>query len=154
VRTRDKATILVLRPRQDDRPTAPDGLPTSHTFFYCDDLARTYDELRARGVDFPQPPVRQSWGWWSMFEDQDGNRFALGPREAARSGAFTGTRTPAPLPPGQEAESMTSSADCPAIELRAARVLVGAHKAAMSLIIDGDPLQARRPFSRPDRYTP
>ena len=83
VRTRDKATILVLRPRQNDRPSAPDGLPTSNIFFYCDDLARTYDELRARGVEFPQPPVQQSWGWWSIFADQEGNRFALGPREAA-----------------------------------------------------------------------
>lgn len=27
-------------------------------------------------------PVRQSWGWWSMFEDEEGNRFALHPREA------------------------------------------------------------------------
>ena len=47
----------------------------------CDDLQRTYEELRARGVKFTQPPVRQSWGWWSMFEDQEGNRFALGPRQ-------------------------------------------------------------------------
>jgi predicted enzyme related to lactoylglutathione lyase len=83
VRTRDRATILVLRPRPGSRPTAPDELPTSNTFFYCADLPRTYAELRARGVAFPQPPVEQSWGWWSMFEDQEGNRFALGPREAA-----------------------------------------------------------------------
>jgi predicted enzyme related to lactoylglutathione lyase len=82
VRTRDKATILVLRPRQGDRPTASEALPTSNIFFYCDDLQRTYDELRARGVDFPQVPVRLSWGWWSMFEDEEGNRFALHPREA------------------------------------------------------------------------
>jgi lactoylglutathione lyase len=83
VRTPDTATMLVLRPRQGDRPTAPDELPTSNIFFYCDDLRRTYDELRARGVEFAQPPVRQSWGWWSMFEDQEGNRFALGPRATA-----------------------------------------------------------------------
>jgi lactoylglutathione lyase len=83
VRSRDRATILVLRPRQGHRPTAPDELPTSTVFFYCDDLPRTYDELRARGVVFPRPPVRQSWGWWSMFEDDEGNRFALGPGEAA-----------------------------------------------------------------------
>jgi lactoylglutathione lyase len=83
VRTPDTATILVLRPRQGDRPTAPDELPTSDTFFYCDDLRRTYDELRARGVEFAQPPVHQSWGWWSMFEDQEGNRFAFGPRATA-----------------------------------------------------------------------
>jgi lactoylglutathione lyase len=82
VRTRDKATNLVLRLRQGDRPTAPEELPTSNVFFYCDDLPRTYDELRACGVEFPQPPVQQSWGWWSMFQDQEGNRFALHPREA------------------------------------------------------------------------
>jgi predicted enzyme related to lactoylglutathione lyase len=83
VRTPDRATILVLRRRQGERPIAPDELPTSNVFFYCDDLPRTYEELRARGVEFPQPPVQQSWGWWSMFEDEEGNRFALGPRESS-----------------------------------------------------------------------
>jgi predicted enzyme related to lactoylglutathione lyase len=82
VRTRDKATILVLLLRQGDRPTAPEERPTSNIFFYCDDLPHTYEELRARGVEFPQPPIEQSWGLWSMFEDQEGNRFALGPRES------------------------------------------------------------------------
>jgi predicted enzyme related to lactoylglutathione lyase len=83
VRTPDRATILVLRRRQGERPIAPDELPTSNVFFYCDDLPRTYEELRARGVEFPQPPVQQRWGWWSMFEDEEGNRFALGPRESS-----------------------------------------------------------------------
>lgn len=82
VRTRDKATVLVLRLRQGEGPTEPEERPTSNVFFYCDELPRTYDELCARGVEFPQPPVQQSWGWWSMFEDQEGNRFALHPREA------------------------------------------------------------------------
>jgi lactoylglutathione lyase len=83
VRTPDRATLLVLRRRQGERPSAPDDLPTSNVFFYCDDLSRTYEELRARGVEFPQPPVQQIWGWWSMFEDQERNRFALGPRESS-----------------------------------------------------------------------
>jgi lactoylglutathione lyase len=82
VRTRDQATRLVLALRQGDRPTAPEELPTSPVFFCCDDLPGTYVELGARGVEFPQPPVQQSWGWWSMFQDQEGNRFALHPREA------------------------------------------------------------------------
>ena len=82
VRPQDGATMLVLALRRGDRPTAPEALPTSNVFFYCDDLPRTYDQLRALGVAFPQPPVRQSWGWWSMFEDEEGNRFALHPREA------------------------------------------------------------------------
>jgi predicted enzyme related to lactoylglutathione lyase len=83
VRTRDKATILVLHVRESERPTAPEDRPTSNIFFYCEDLARAYDELRERGVEFPQPPVHQSWGWWSMFADEEGNRFALGPRESS-----------------------------------------------------------------------
>jgi predicted enzyme related to lactoylglutathione lyase len=70
----------VLRRREGEHPTAPDELPTSNVFFYCDDLAATYEELNTRGVQFPQPPVEQPWGWWSMFEDEEGNRFALGPR--------------------------------------------------------------------------
>ena len=82
MRTRDKAVTLVLSVRRGERPTAPGERPTSNIFFYCDDLAGTYEELRSRGVEFPQPPVEQSWGWWSMFQDQEGNRFALGLRAA------------------------------------------------------------------------
>jgi len=82
VRTPDKAVIVVLSRRNGAPPTASDELPTSNLFFYCDDLGRTYEELRARGVEFPQPPVKQSFGWWSMFQDLDGNRFALIPRSA------------------------------------------------------------------------
>jgi lactoylglutathione lyase len=82
VRTPDKRLVLVLSPRRVNRSSAPDTLPTSNVFFYCDDLAQTYDVLRSRGVEFPQPPVELSFGWWSMFRDQEGNRFALRPREA------------------------------------------------------------------------
>jgi lactoylglutathione lyase len=81
VRTPDKGVILVLSPRRDDRPNASDVLPTSSVFFCCDDLAETYEELRSRGVEFPQPPVELSFGWWSMFHDGEGNRFALHPRD-------------------------------------------------------------------------
>jgi predicted enzyme related to lactoylglutathione lyase len=81
VRTPDKNTNLMLTLRQGELPTAPEMLPTSNIFFYCDDLPQTYEELRARGVEFPQPPDEQSFGWWSMFQDQEGNRFALQPRE-------------------------------------------------------------------------
>jgi lactoylglutathione lyase len=82
VRTPDRALILVLSSRQRDRPSASDQLPTSNVFFYCDDLAETYEALRSRGVEFPQPPVELSFGWWSLFQDQEGNRFALQSREA------------------------------------------------------------------------
>jgi lactoylglutathione lyase len=93
VATPDKGLILVLSPRRDERPSAPDMLPTSNVFFVCDDLAETYRELRSRGVEFPQPPVELSFGWWSLFEDQEGNRFALQPREADVNRAPTGGGT-------------------------------------------------------------
>jgi lactoylglutathione lyase len=84
VRTPDGRLILVLSQRQHDRAAISDMLPTSNVFFCCDDLAETYEELRSNGVRFPQPPVELSFGWWSMFEDLEGNRFALHPREATR----------------------------------------------------------------------
>jgi lactoylglutathione lyase len=87
VRTPDDGLILVLSLRQSERPGASSMLPTSNVFFYCDDLAETYDELRSRGVVFPQPPVELSFGWWSLFKDQEGNRFALHPRERRESRA-------------------------------------------------------------------
>jgi predicted enzyme related to lactoylglutathione lyase len=86
VRTPDTGLILVLSSRRDERPIVPGMSPTSNVFFYCDDLARTYAELRSRGVEFPQPPVDLSFGWWSLFQDQDGNRFALHPRKAVARG--------------------------------------------------------------------
>lgn len=81
VMTPDRGLILVLSPRQREQPSTPEVLPTSNVFFYCDDLVETYEELRARGVEFPQPPVEQSFGWWSLFADEKGNRFALRPGE-------------------------------------------------------------------------
>ena len=81
VRTPDKAVILVLGPRQGERPTVPHpSLPTSNVFFYAEDLQHTYEELRARCVEFPEPPVKQPFGWWSLFQDSEGTRFALVPR--------------------------------------------------------------------------
>lgn len=82
VTTRDGAIVLVLSLRRGGGSTASEELPTSNIFFYCDDLPRTHEELSARGVVFPQPPIEQPWGWWSMFEDLEGNRFALVPRSS------------------------------------------------------------------------
>lgn len=82
VRSPDKATVLVLGRSSigpGDRDAVPEMLPTSNVFFSCDDLEQTYTELRSRGVEFPQSPVKQPFGWWSLFSDPDGNRFALVP---------------------------------------------------------------------------
>jgi predicted enzyme related to lactoylglutathione lyase len=79
VRAPDRGVNLVLNLRAQGAVSegVPDNLPTSNVMFRCDDLQVTYEELRARGVAFPQPPVHQPFGWWSMFNDTDGNRFAL-----------------------------------------------------------------------------
>jgi predicted enzyme related to lactoylglutathione lyase len=82
VRSPDGATVLVLgrsATGPGDRAAVPERLPTSNVTFRCDDLPATYAELTARGVEFPQPPVRQAFGWWSLFADSEGNRFALTP---------------------------------------------------------------------------
>ena len=35
----------------------------SPVLFTCDDIQKTHQELTARGVEFPDPPGRRSWGW-------------------------------------------------------------------------------------------
>jgi len=45
--------------------------------FGCDDVAYTYDKLKAKGVEFISPPTKQPWGTFSTFRDPDGNTFVL-----------------------------------------------------------------------------
>jgi predicted enzyme related to lactoylglutathione lyase len=70
--------VLILSPRAEPEREVPERLPHSPVMFTCDDLAGTHRELAARGVEFPAPPERMHFGWWSMFCDEDGTRFALG----------------------------------------------------------------------------
>jgi predicted enzyme related to lactoylglutathione lyase len=76
----DGGTVLVLTPRpaEQPRPDVTDMLPHSPVFFDCADIEKTYRELSERGVTFPVAPQRQHFGWWSLFEDPDGTRYALG----------------------------------------------------------------------------
>lgn len=72
--------VLVLSRRRPDEPRreVPDRLPHSDIFFACDDIQQTYGELTERSVRFPTPPAEMDFGWWSMFEDNEGTRYALG----------------------------------------------------------------------------
>jgi lactoylglutathione lyase len=76
----DPGPVLVLSPRPpgQPRPQVPERLPHSPLLFESADPERTHRELSARGVRFPVPPERQHFGWWSLFEDPDGTRYALG----------------------------------------------------------------------------
>ncbi|MPZ79145.1 MAG: glyoxalase [Actinophytocola sp.] len=82
VRTPGGNTKLVLSKRRPGWSSGAerDGVPNSPVFFYADDVAATYRELSAKGVTFPEPPSKRFFGWWSMFEDPDGTRYALGQR--------------------------------------------------------------------------
>jgi uncharacterized glyoxalase superfamily protein PhnB len=45
--------------------------------YACDEIEKTYEELKARGVEFEGPPEKQPWGTYAMFKDSEGNRFVL-----------------------------------------------------------------------------
>ena len=46
--------------------------------YQCDDIDKTYDELKKRGVEFEGAPSKQPWGTYAMFKDSEGNQFVLG----------------------------------------------------------------------------
>jgi len=46
--------------------------------FAVDEVEKTYRELSERGVEFVQPPKKESWGTSAIFKDPDGNSFVIG----------------------------------------------------------------------------
>jgi predicted enzyme related to lactoylglutathione lyase len=49
----------------------------SNVVFNCDDIDKTYAELKARGVEFLSEPQKQPWGTFVLFKDQEGTTFCL-----------------------------------------------------------------------------
>jgi catechol 2,3-dioxygenase-like lactoylglutathione lyase family enzyme len=45
--------------------------------FDADDIHKTYEELKARGVEFKGPPSVQSWGTATVLKDNSGSWFSL-----------------------------------------------------------------------------
>ena len=45
--------------------------------FATDNVTKSYDELKARGVKFDGPPQKQPWGTFAIFKDSEGNSFVL-----------------------------------------------------------------------------
>lgn len=77
--------VVVLSTRHPQKPRPgetgiPETLPTSSIMWVADDLQKTHQEMTGRGVTFTQEPAKLDFGWWSMFVDSEGNRFALVPR--------------------------------------------------------------------------
>jgi lactoylglutathione lyase len=70
------ATLILFSPRFDESQLGS----LSNVLFTCEDIQRTHEELTARGVEFPDPPGKQFWGWWATFKDNEGNLYGLGQR--------------------------------------------------------------------------
>lgn len=49
--------------------------------FKCDDIYATYEELKARGVEFVKEPTEEFYGIEALFKDDSGNWFSLGQKE-------------------------------------------------------------------------
>ena len=45
--------------------------------FWCDDVFATAKVLKAKGVTFTKEPKNELWGAIAIFQDPDGNHFAL-----------------------------------------------------------------------------
>ena len=61
--------------------------PTGHeerigTFFngsfQVDNVEKTYEELKAKGVEFTQEPKSEQWGTFAIFKDSEGNQLLIG----------------------------------------------------------------------------
>ena len=49
--------------------------------FECKDLLATYEELKAKGVEFKKPPTTEFYGYEALFKDDSGNWFSLGQKK-------------------------------------------------------------------------
>jgi predicted enzyme related to lactoylglutathione lyase len=69
----ETGVVLFTPPGQEDRVGT--FMPMS---YQCDNVQKTYEELKARGVEFVQEPKTESWGTSAIFKDSEGNQFVLG----------------------------------------------------------------------------
>ena len=46
--------------------------------FECDNLLVTYEELKAKGVEFTKQPTKEFYGFEALFKDDSGNWFFVG----------------------------------------------------------------------------
>lgn len=49
--------------------------------FECDNLLVTYEELKAKGVEFTKAPTQEFYGFEALFKDDSGNWFSLGQKQ-------------------------------------------------------------------------
>jgi catechol 2,3-dioxygenase-like lactoylglutathione lyase family enzyme len=49
--------------------------------FECRDIYATYEELKAKGVEFTKEPKKEFYGVEALFKDDSGNWFSLGQKQ-------------------------------------------------------------------------
>jgi len=70
---------LALHPASEKNPAG-----TVELGFSTNDIRESYEELKARGVQFPMPPTKQEYGGLlAQFVDSEGARCSLGGAKAA-----------------------------------------------------------------------
>jgi catechol 2,3-dioxygenase-like lactoylglutathione lyase family enzyme len=52
--------------------------------FWCDDVFATAKALKGKGAKFTQEPKKEVWGATGVFQDADGNQFALSSKGRAK----------------------------------------------------------------------
>src|SRR5437763_8193213 len=67
-------TRVVLFTSEGDEKRIGSFMNMSYT---CDDIDKTYEQLKKRGVEFEGPPQKQPWRTYAMFKDSEGNNFGL-----------------------------------------------------------------------------
>jgi catechol 2,3-dioxygenase-like lactoylglutathione lyase family enzyme len=50
--------------------------------FQCNDIYATFEELKAKGVEFIKPPTKEYFATEALFKDDSGNYFSLQPKES------------------------------------------------------------------------
>jgi predicted enzyme related to lactoylglutathione lyase len=66
-------TLLVLS-KQPDKD--PEKMPA--VVFVADNVRATYEDLKAKGVEFTQPPKKEPWGEHAICKDSEGNLLLFG----------------------------------------------------------------------------
>jgi catechol 2,3-dioxygenase-like lactoylglutathione lyase family enzyme len=81
------ALMLIDEGMMFDADTAPKmrELVKAGTFgfgvFECNNLPATYEEMKAKGVEFTKPPTEEFYGYEALFKDDSGNWFSLGQKK-------------------------------------------------------------------------
>ena len=73
LRIANAQTKVVLFPFPDRQPGG-----FLNVVFQTDDVQKTWEELKAKGVEFTQEPKTESWGTSAMFRDSEGNIVLVG----------------------------------------------------------------------------